>query len=160
MMDLLDFIRESNRIEGIHHAPTTDEIAAYVHLDTCDKLRVADVELFVHLTTQGGGGPTQGAVLRRQPGMNVMIGGYSPPPGGPAIEMQLGMLLGDMNMHRFTHSSLLHEDHIRYEQLHPFSDGNGRSGRAIWWWMNGCEAPIGFLHQFYYDTLRGSPITC
>jgi hypothetical protein len=149
--DTLDFIRESNRIEGILHEPTSDEIAAYVHLQTCDKLRVADIEKFVDLTTRGGG---YGAILRRKPGMDVTIGGYSPPPGGPRIEMQLGMLLGDMNMHHFCHMSLLYEDHIRYEQLHPFSDGNGRSGRAIWWWMNGCDAPIGFLHQFYYSTLR------
>lgn len=150
--ELLDFIRESNRIENIHHEPTTDEIAAYVHLSECDKLRLADIELFVDLTTRWRG--TNGAVLRRKPGMDVTIGGYSPPPGGPHIEMSLGMLLGDMNMHWRSHTSLLYEDHIRYEQLHPFSDGNGRSGRAIWWWQNGCDAPIGFLHQFYYDTLR------
>jgi len=150
--ETLDFIRESNRIEGIYHEPTTDEIAAYVHLSGCDKLTVSDIETFVTLTTKQGG--PYGAVLRRKPGMNVMIGGFLPPPGGPRIEVQLGMLLGDINMHHYGHMSLLFEDHIRYEQLHPFSDGNGRSGRAIWWWQNGCDAPIGFLHQFYYSTLR------
>jgi len=149
---MLDFIRESNRIEGIHHDPTSDEIAAHVHLSECEKLSVADIELFVDLVTRWRG--INGAVLRRSTGMDVRIGGYSPPSGGPQIEVSLGTLLGDMNMHWHSHTSLLHEDHIRYEQLHPFSDGNGRSGRAIWWWQNGCEAPIGFLHQFYYDTLR------
>ena len=59
--ELLDFIRESNRIEGIFHEPTTDEIAAYVHLHECEKLRVADIETFVDLTTRRHG--VNGAVL-------------------------------------------------------------------------------------------------
>lgn len=149
--NLQDFIRESNRIEGYHHEPTTDEIAAYVHLDGCDKLTIADVEKFVALTTRREG--FDGARLRRSPGMNVMVGGFMPTPGGPHVEMELGMLLGDINFARGSRRTS-YEHHIRYETLHPFTDGNGRSGRAIWWWQNFCEAPIGFLHQFYYDTLR------
>lgn len=46
--------------------------------------------------------------------------------------------------------------HLRYESIHPFSDGNGRSGRALWLWQMKGRAPLGFLHQFYYQTLAAS----
>jgi hypothetical protein len=35
----------------------------------------------------------------------------------------------------------------------PTTDGNGRSGRALWLWCMRGRAPLGFLHQFYYQTL-------
>ena len=47
------------------------------------------------------------------------------------------------------------ETHVRYELLHPFLDGNGRSGRALWLWLMG-QAPLGFLHTFYYQTLSAA----
>ena len=46
----------------------------------------------------------------------------------------------------------------RYETLHPFMDGNGRSGRILWAWqmIEHNIAPglsLGFLHAYYYQTL-------
>lgn len=48
--------------------------------------------------------------------------------------------------------------HVVYETLHPFTDGNGRSGRAVWLRQMGwiVRAPLGFLHHFYYQTLQNS----
>lgn len=152
IFDLREFIRESNRIEGYYHEPTADEFAAHIHLQECDRLTVEDIEKFVWYITCNKEGK-HGARLRRLPGMNVMIGGHVPPPGGPHIEEELKKFLDDVNYARGMPMTS-YEHHIRYETLHPFSDGNGRSGRAIWWWQNFCDAPIGFLHQFYYDTLR------
>lgn len=148
IFSLTDFIRESNRIEGYKHEPTSDEIAGYVHLESLTKLTVPDIELFVDLQTRASDGRF-GAVLRRAWGCDVRVGGHVPPPGGPGIEIELGKLLGDIN-----YGLNSYEAHLRYETLHPFTDGNGRSGRAIWWWQHGCEAPLGFLHEFYYETLR------
>jgi Fic family protein len=50
--------------------------------------------------------------------------------------------------------------HVRYEHLHPFTDGNGRSGRAIWAWQmlyqGRGEIPLGFLHHFYYQSIQNA----
>lgn len=47
--------------------------------------------------------------------------------------------------------------HNKFVHLHPFMDGNGRSGRAIWarQMINhmGYDFNPGFLHVFYYQTL-------
>ncbi len=49
---------------------------------------------------------------------------------------------------------------VRYELLHPFSVGNGRSGRTLWAWcmLRRGDDPftLPFLHRFYYQTLEHS----
>ncbi len=152
---LFKFIAESNTIEGIHRPPSTQEIYAHAKLLMKSELIVADLENFV-LAVQPG------ARLRRRVGMDVQVGGYIAPRGGPEIEAALEELLRGVCHDDEIRSNDPHETHHRYENLHPFTDGNGRSGRALWlWerrrWIAALEArgevPLGFLHRFYYDTL-------
>ncbi len=138
---LLAFIAESNIIEGMGH-PTKIEISAHENLLKLEKLTVVDLEVFVGLIQPN-------AILRRKIGLDVWVGSYVAPPGGHAIEIKLKELLDDANFGIVPH----HEIHLRYETLHSFTDGNGRSGRAIWLWQHNGVASLGFLHQFYYDTL-------
>ncbi len=133
-----DFVRESNRIEGITRDPLPHEIEAHKKL-LAYLVTVAALKDFVS-TIQPG------AVIRDRPGLNVQVGNHIAPSGGPEIVVELENLL---TIYRSPH-----QQHLLYENLHPFTDGNGRSGRALWLWRIGGIAPIGFLHQFYYDTLE------
>jgi hypothetical protein len=145
MSDLRAFIRESNRIEGIHREPTKAEIGAHEALIDC-QLSLADVEAFVAVVAPG-------KPLRDRTGMNVRVGGHIAPPGGPDIRLGLQSILADASSYADPWRT-----HIAYEKLHPFMDGNGRSGRAIWLWQMlqlGDQHVLrrGFLHTFYYQTL-------
>lgn len=144
--DLVDWIAESNAIEGIHRPPTAVEIQEHKLLLGKPQLIVQDLVRLVRYIAPG-------AELRDRPGMCVRVGRHIPPPGGPHIHDQLQALLlakvyGRWNPHR---------THVAYELLHPFMDGNGRSGRALWAWqmqqLGQDPFALGFLHCFYYQTL-------
>ena len=144
-MDIIGFVEESNLIEGITRPPNSDEIDATLDFIELEEIRIEDVSNLVNIFQPG-------AKLRSEPGMNVMVGNYRPPAGGPQIPEQLELLLKVVN----TNHQHAWKTHVRYEDLHPYMDGNGRSGRSIWLWQM-CrfehEPTLGFLHQFYYQTL-------
>lgn len=134
---LVDFIRESNRIEGIFRDPTPKEIEAHQQLLHTSLLRVELIEDFVQTVAN--------APIRDRSGMNVRVGQHIAPPGGPEIREELQELL-----HKPFNSW---QRHVAFQNLHPFMDGNGRAGRALWLRDVGGSAPLGFLHHFYYQTL-------
>lgn len=140
---LVDFVRESNRIEGILREPSDAEITAHRDfLMNRDPVTVERLQAFVAVVAPGH-------VLREQRGLNVRVGNHIAPSGGPFIRTELEFLLMKTDVNDPWHT------HVAYETLHPFTDGNGRSGRMLWLWMMN-TAPLGFLHHFYYQTLEHS----
>ena len=138
-----EFILESNRIEGIIREPTTEEVNEWFRFMNLEEITVGELIKFVQVYEPK-------APLRRRRGMDVQVGNHVPPPGGVEVEVELVKLLQDAN-HPYGDPWLVH---TRYEALHPFMDGNGRSGRMLWAWQMGpFKLSLGFLHLFYYQTL-------
>lgn len=151
---LADFIRESNQIEGeeTDGARLEREHPAYWEFLNLPDITIADLEKFVRTVKPGN-------VLRLQRGRDVRVGDHVAPPGGPEIYAALGELLHRIHARQLT----AYHAHHEYEKLHPFTDGNGRSGRVIWLWMHknqtrggAWERAIirGFLLQWYYESLH------
>lgn len=141
------FVRESNKIEGITREPTMQEVKMTKSFVALPKIGILHLVDLVDTYQPGN-------VLRDSPNLNVRVGSFVAPRGGPSLVKELEVLLDLANAREGRPWSTPYVLHCRYETLHPFTDGNGRSGRALWLWSMRGAAPLGFLHHFYYQTLQ------
>jgi Fic family protein len=106
---------------------------------------------------QGGTGPNTGKII------------YTPPRGKEVIQSKMNNLidfLNDDDTYKIDHLLKMIIGHYQFEAIHPFRDGNGRTGRIfnIHYLTNKglLDLPILFLSQFimenkddYYSGLQG-----
>ena len=85
MFDIKDFVRESNKIEGIVRPPSYTELDAHEWFLALTEPSIADLMTFVSIAQPG-------AVLRNKPGLNAKVGKYVPPLGGAQVEERLAQV--------------------------------------------------------------------
>ena len=142
LLDLVAFQHESNRIEGIVGV-SIGQVDALQQLLTAERMSVDVLSAYVAVIQPN-------ARLRATPDIpSIRVGNYIAPSSGPKLMAQLDLLLNKINNRKIN----AHEAYCQYEVLYVFEYGNRRSGRALWLWMNHGKAPLGFLHQFYNDSL-------
>ncbi len=140
------FVLESNAIEGIYREPTPEEIDELQRFTQQDFITIEDMEKFISVYQPD-------AVLRDEFGRDVQIGHYVPPMGCPEIRQELDQILV---MYRDADRCMAsYYTHIAFEKLHPFTDCNGRLGRALWAHIYK-DISMGFLKRFYFQTLEYS----
>jgi Fic family protein len=135
----LKFLQESNEIEGIEfpEAAYLLEKTGNLHIDNstralkfveenASKPLSSKLVLDLHQIQMHNILPEAEAGAWRN--MNVMIGGDIPP--SPAV---LHYHMADWISKAMSLDPL--KAHYWFEQIHPFSDGNGRTGRLLWAWM-------------------------
>ena len=146
--DLYAFIEESNRIEGIDGI-RPGETDVYHYFLARVRPDIIDLNQFVGDIEPIGS-------LRDRVGLDVRVGTHIAPPGGPEIARDLGILLKQATDEQYDPYRI----HHAYETLHPFTDGNGRSGRALWLWQmlrDGTWWPRpSFLQAWYYQSLQAA----
>lgn len=141
---IYEFAKESNEIERVYDERRhLNHAAALEKLLRLDEVTVEDLENFVDSIEPG-------ARLRTLPSDRVWIGGSEAPPAD-LVSDDLPEILADWDI---VSPNRLHK---QYENLHPFMDGNGRSGRAFWLWCmmkrEGYDGRFKFLQMYYYLTL-------
>lgn len=141
---IFEFIKQSNELENIFRDPTQDEIKEFKRFITLPAITISEIERFLSIYQPD-------AKLRNEYGLNVKVDNYYPPFGSPEMGSKLNEVL------TISDPFLLH---MNYEFLHPFTDGNGRSGRALYAWAikDSPRRSLGwknnFLTNFYFEALN------
>jgi len=144
--NLYRFAQESNEIEGIK-----DELShvrhkkALVKFITQPEIKVVDLCTFVKTIEPR-------VVLRQHDYQAVYIANQQ---GlrGTLVTLALEDLLERIQNKQIN----CFQAHMEYETIHPFTDGNGRSGRALWLWQHikhDVWPNLSFKHAFYYETFE------
>lgn len=154
MTDIELLIRESNLIEGIDSEQAdADSLLAWNRMESYDSMTHYSLQLMHRMIThsQPDLSPSEKGQYRR---VQVYVGDHIP----PAPMLVMGLM--DNFLSDFMEMDPI-DAHIRFETIHPFIDGNGRTGRMLMWWhqWKTGKTPTLFWndekHDVYYRLFTG-----
>lgn len=124
-----EHIRQSNLIEDIDD-PEEDaqSMKAWEYISKQEQIGFVELLETHHLITVNQLNKKESGHFRTVP---VWIGGYKLMPPASLVPLLTKNLLLDIEEHNLE----VKETHVRFEGIHPFIDGNGRTGRMLMWWQ-------------------------
>jgi Fic family protein len=132
LVDMHKHIHNSNLIESVDD-PFENKLSAlaWKYRSAQDRL-TKDVVLEVHRIIMLNSLPIDQAGSLRMVDVRV---GWSICPDPYEVPVLLTDWLRDMRSYRTSYKKWgPREMHVRFEKIHPFIDGNGRTGRMLMWW--------------------------
>lgn len=132
--DVKSYIKASNEIEGIYsEKEDLQSLAAWAYLEKLgDTFTLGDIVTVQKLITinQTDLSPVEKGNFRGMGGnnVNVSVGGRLAPDYSYVPDLMTKWIQDLPEMTPLT-------AHIRFEAIHPFRDGNGRTGRMIYWFI-------------------------
>jgi Fic family protein len=125
----IDFLEQSNFIEGIYDSESLDHaVRAWKYIREQKELTI-EVVLKVHRLLMSN--HLRGVQLGKWRRCNVTVGGYLAP-NWETLPIRMAMWIQTAN--RPTVIDDIIHDHVLFEKIHPFIDGNGRVGRILMNW--------------------------
>lgn len=122
-------IRQSNLIEGIDDpAEDKQSTKAWRYLEKQDHLSQPVLLELHRLITKNQLPEGESGAYRK---VNVTVGGRLCPEPFLATQLIYNWLYDMLEYDLYLNPK---EMHIRFERIHPFVDGNGRTGRMLMWW--------------------------
>lgn len=124
------FIKASNEIEEIFGEKEIEQsLKAWKYLVKCKTLSHADICRVQRIITWNQTDLDESAKgrYRGELAINVYVGGEMKCPYDQ-VDKEIDSWLSDLPKMTPLMS------HIRFEHIHPFTDGNGRTGRMLYWW--------------------------
>lgn len=141
--DIKKYIEQSNAIEGIHdEAEITQSLKAWELLKDQEEIGHALICQIQRTITENQPELKKEwrGYYRTHSGVEVTVGGRHAPAAVMVDSLMEGWL-ADLPLM----SPLI--AHIRFESIHPFADGNGRTGRMIYWWHALKKGKVPFLYN-------------
>jgi Fic family protein len=145
----VEFMVESNAIEGIYvptklteiawntRMPADAEVSGQIHalnylgLLPLERRMTRDIILAVHWNLMENLLPRDYQGFRK---LGVRVG-YRICPQPYELHDLIATWIKNVNKLRNPTEAEVWQTHLAYEYIHPFIDGNGRSGRLLWLWM-------------------------
>lgn len=151
--DAKEMLIQSNMIEDMNmEYAHQDAMKAWLYIVNVPKLSLSSI-LRVHEILMERINPRIAGNFRK---CDVWIGGkHKKYLGNNILNVQVGNWIADMSLYPINDAEKeAIEHHVKFEDLHPFEDGNGRVGRILYNWHRlKLGLPIHIIHvgQEQYD---------